>query len=135
MRRKTSICSGPVCSSGNIVAICDRRPEDASFRGKGRACEERASGISVRWCHVYRQPGRLILHLVNLTSAETWRQPVHELIPIGPLQVQLKLPADARRVRARLLVSGKETTAGAIAGGIGFEVKTILDHEVVVISD
>jgi hypothetical protein len=37
-------------------------------------------------CHLYRQPGRLILHLVNLTSAGTWRQPVHELIPIGTLR-------------------------------------------------
>src|SRR5438876_990471 len=36
-------------------------------------------------CHLYRQPGRLILHLVNLTSAGAWRQPVHELIPVGPL--------------------------------------------------
>ena len=29
-------------------------------------------------CHLYRQPGRLILHLVNLSNAGTWRQPVHE---------------------------------------------------------
>jgi len=56
-------------------------------------------------CHLYHQPGRLILHLVNLTSAGTWRQPVHELIAIGPLQVRLKLPAgtvvDARSSSSR----------------------------------
>lgn len=40
-------------------------------------------------CHLYHQPGRLVLHLVNLTSACTWRQPVDELI-------------DPRRVRARV---------------------------------
>jgi hypothetical protein len=38
-------------------------------------------------------------------------------------------------LRARLLVSGKETTAGAIAGWIGFEVKSVLDYEVVVIGN
>ena len=84
-------------------------------------------------CHLYRQPGRLILHLVNLTSTGTWRQPVHELIPIGPLQLRMKLPTDVRGKRARLLVSGKEAPARTAAGWCRLEVKSILDHEVVVI--
>ena len=58
-------------------------------------------------CHLYRQPGRLILHLVNLTSAGTWRQPVHELIPVGPLKLRVQRPADVRGKRVRLLVAGK----------------------------
>jgi hypothetical protein len=85
-------------------------------------------------CHLYHQPGRLILHLVNLTSAATWRQPVHELIPIGPLRVRVRLPQDVRGGRARLLVSGRPVTADATAGWSRFEVNSILDHEVVVIS-
>ena len=84
-------------------------------------------------CHLYHQPGRLILHLVNLTSAGTWRQPVHELIPIGPLQVRVKLPADVHGKRLRFLASGKAVTAGSTAGWKRFEVKSIMDHEVVVI--
>jgi len=84
-------------------------------------------------CHLYRQPGRLILHLVNLTSAGTWRQPVHELIPVGPLHVRLKLPADMRGKRARLLVSGKGASVSARAGWCHFETKTFLDHEVIVL--
>jgi len=84
-------------------------------------------------CHVYHQPGRVILHLVNLTSAGTWRQPVHELIPVGPLQVRVKLPADVRGQRVRLLTSGKTVAASLTAGWGRFEVKSILDHEVVVI--
>jgi len=47
-------------------------------------------------CNLYHQPNRLILHLVNLTSAGTWRQPVDEYIPIGPVKVQVKLPEDIR---------------------------------------
>jgi len=85
-------------------------------------------------CHLYHQPGRLILHLVNLTSAATWRQPMHELIPIGPLRVRVRLPQDVRGGRARLLVSGRPVTADATAGWSRFEVNSILDHEVVVIS-
>ncbi len=83
-------------------------------------------------CHLYRQPGRLILHLVNLTSASTWRQPVHELIPVGPFQVRLRLPTDVRGKRARLLVSGKGASVGAKGGWCHFETGAILDHEVVV---
>jgi hypothetical protein len=92
-------------------------------------------------CHLYQQPGRLILHVVNLTSAGTWRQPVHELIAVGPLQVRVKLPADVRGDRVRLLVAGTTVpaTASAAAGappGAGwsrFEIKSVLDHEVAVI--
>ena len=84
-------------------------------------------------CHLYRQPGRLILHLVNLTNAGTWRQPVHELIPIGPFEVRVKAPADVRGRRARLLVSGKTIAASRTAGQCRFAIKSILDHEVVVI--
>lgn len=84
-------------------------------------------------CHLYHQSGRVILHLVNLTSAGTWRQPVHELIPVGPLQVRIKLPADVRGKRTRLLVSGKAATIRTTAGWSRFEIKSILDHETVVI--
>jgi hypothetical protein len=84
-------------------------------------------------CHLYRQPGRLILHLVNLTSAGTWRAPVHELIRIGPLQVGVKLPKDVTGRSARLLVTGTAITVGTGAGWSRVEVRTILDHEVIVI--
>lgn len=84
-------------------------------------------------CHLYHQPGRLVLHLVNLTSACTWRQPVDELIAVGPLQVRVKLPADVRGKRVRFLVAGKTFTTGNTAGWSRFEVKSILDHEVIVV--
>jgi len=70
---------------------------------------------------------------VNLTNAGTWRQPVHELIPIGPFEVRVKAPADVRGRRARLLVSGKTIAASRTAGQCRFAIKSILDHEVVVI--
>ena len=84
-------------------------------------------------CHLYRQPGRTILHLVNLTNAGTWRAPVDELIPIGPLNVGVRLPEDVRGATLRLLVSGQTATATVIDGWCRFELKSLLDHEVVVI--
>ena len=84
-------------------------------------------------CHLYHQPGLLILHLVNLTSAGTWRQPVHELIPVGPLKLRIQRPADVRGKRARLLVAGKTETAKTHANWIHLQVHSVLDHEVVVL--
>lgn len=85
-------------------------------------------------CHLYRQPGRLILHIVNLTSAATWRQPLDEFIAIGPLKVHVKLPAGVSGKSARLLVSKQKMPARIVSNSIQFEIKSILDHEVIVIS-
>src|SRR6185436_6322292 len=42
-------------------------------------------------CHLYRQQGRLILHIVNLTNEGAWRGPIDELIPVGPIRVGVRL--------------------------------------------
>jgi Hypothetical glycosyl hydrolase 6 len=84
-------------------------------------------------CHLYQQPGQLILHLVNLTNAGTWRQPVHELIPVGPLRVRVRQQRDVTPTRLRLLVAQSEMKIKLVGGWVTFELKSILDHEVVVI--
>jgi hypothetical protein len=84
-------------------------------------------------CHVYRQPQRLILHLVNLTSAGTWRSPVHELAPVGPLTVSVRVPEGVRGQRLRLTVSGETSAPVRRNGWVRFEVKSISDHEVAVV--
>jgi hypothetical protein len=83
-------------------------------------------------CHLYRQSGRLILHLVNLTSGGTWRQPVHELIPVGPLEIKVKLPERVNAGPVRLLVAGKKISARSNAGWLHMRIDSILDHEVAV---
>jgi hypothetical protein len=92
------------------------------------------TGAGLVDCHLYRQPGRVILHLVNLTSTGTWRAPIDELISIGPLQVRVKLPDDVKGRSVQHLVSGAKAVAGVKQGWATFEVKSILDHEVLVIS-
>lgn len=84
-------------------------------------------------CHLYRQPGRAILHLVNLTSAGTWRSPVHELIPVGPLAVSVKLPEGVPGRTVRLTVSGDSPAPTRRDGWVRFQVTSISDHEVAVL--
>jgi hypothetical protein len=85
-------------------------------------------------CQVYRQPGRLIVHVVNLTNEGAWRGPIDELIAVGPLQVRVRLPEDIRARRIELLASGARTTMAVRQGWAEFELKSVLDHEVAVIS-
>ncbi|MBA4409239.1 MAG: beta-galactosidase [Bacteroidota bacterium] len=85
-------------------------------------------------CNLYRQSGRLILHLVNLTSAGTWRQPTDEYIPISPVKVRVKLPGDMRGKNLHLLVSDQKISSKVEKGWVQFTVSSILDHEVVVIT-
>jgi len=85
-------------------------------------------------CHLYRQPGRMILHFVNLTNEGTWRGPIDELIPVGPIQVKVKLPDDVRGRSSQLLVSDAKPMVAVQQGWASFEFKSIVDHEVVVIA-
>jgi hypothetical protein len=84
-------------------------------------------------CHLYRQSHRLILHLVNLTNAGTWRAPVEELLPVGPLRIRLALPAGVKGKIARLLVTGKRPAASFRDGFASLTLSSVLDHEVLVI--
>jgi hypothetical protein len=84
-------------------------------------------------CELYQQPGRVILHLVNLTSAGTWRAPVHELIPVGPFQVGIRVPQGVQPKVMKTLVSQEQRAIAAEGGWIRFELKSVLDHEVVVL--
>jgi hypothetical protein len=84
-------------------------------------------------CHLYEQPGRMILHLVNLTSEATWRAPLDELIRVGPFTVSVRLTQEGIRPAARLLVSGVRPRAALQRGTVTITIDSIVDHEVVVI--
>jgi hypothetical protein len=93
----------------------------------------RVQGAGLVDCHLYRQQNSLILHLVNLTSSGTWRAPIDELISIGPLEVSIKMPAGARAGNARLTVSTGTLPVQTNQGWARFSVKSILNHEMIVI--
>ncbi len=85
-------------------------------------------------CHVYRQAGRMVVHLVNLTNEGTWRGLIDEIIPVGPLEVRIKLPDDVRGRGVESLVSGGRPAMSVRERWAAFTVKTVADHEVLVIA-
>jgi hypothetical protein len=85
-------------------------------------------------CQIYHQRGRLILHMVNLTSAGTWRQPVDEFIQIGPVKVRIKLTEDVSGKSLQLLVSDQKFSIAPEKGWGHFTISSISDHEVAVIT-
>ncbi len=85
-------------------------------------------------CNLYHQPGRMILHIMNLISAGTWRGQVDEYIPIGPLTVRVKLADDVPGKNIRMIVSGQKAISAVKNGWCQFRINSILNHEVVVLS-
>jgi hypothetical protein len=90
-------------------------------------------GSGLLGCELYQQGARLILHVLNFTSAATWRAPIHELIPVGPIQVGVRIPQGQALKSAKTQVAGAPLAATVAAGWISFELKSVLDHELVVI--
>ncbi len=90
-------------------------------------------GRGVFDCNLYVQPGRVIAHVVNLTA--TGRMPVadEDLIPAGPLQVSVRLPASVRGKSVRLLVAGGTARGTQANGWTRVTVPSVLDHEVLLI--
>jgi hypothetical protein len=80
---------------------------------------------------LYEQGTRLILHIVNLTSAGTWRAPVEELIHVGPIRVRIR-KANAKSAKA--MVSDQDVVLTNDGDGwMAFELNSILDHEMIVV--
>jgi hypothetical protein len=84
-------------------------------------------------CHLYKQNNRFVFQIVNLTSTATWRQPLDEFIPVGPLNIKIKLPSGITPKDIRLSVSRQKVNWGTANGWVHFEIKSLVDHELAVI--
>jgi hypothetical protein len=80
---------------------------------------------------LFRQPGRAILHVVNLTGTEG-RGQIEGFIPVGPLHVRCKLPADVKGSWVALCVAGTKTAGHVRDGWVEFEIPQVTDHEMAV---
>jgi hypothetical protein len=89
----------------------------------------RVDGPGLIDCHLYTQENRMVLHLVNLTNSATWRAPMEELIPVGPVRVSVRTNART----AQMLVSKTTRPVVVHEGRATFEISSIPDHEVVVL--
>ncbi len=106
----------------NLVLWASRRPMPVTVQGEGL--------LDV---HLYRQPGCLVLHVVNLTNPAAFRPYATDLYPVGPLAVRVAKPEDLAPVRARLLVAGGEMPLAQESGWLELRLDQVLDHEVVVL--
>jgi hypothetical protein len=93
----------------------------------------RVNGPGLIDVELYQQPGRLILHLVNLTGAGSWRAPAEEVIPVGPLLVSVRVPADVSVKSLRTTVSQRREAVVARGGRVEFELRSLADHELVIL--
>lgn len=94
----------------------------------------RIEGPGLVDCHLYSQPNRLIAHFVNLTNTGTWRAPADEFLPIGPWRISVKVPDGVSGRELRLLVGNHTVRPTLDDGWARFELKSVVDHEVVVLS-
>ena len=106
----------------DVVRWAARRPMPLQVEGAG-----------VLDCHLYRQPQRLVLHVVNLTNPAAYRLYATELHPVGPLRVRVACPRDLRPTRVRCLVAGTEAPCRAADGWIELALASVLDHEVIAV--
>lgn len=84
-------------------------------------------------CLLYRQPDRLILHIVNLTGHEGGHAPADHPFPMGPLNVTIRESDwNQSTSAARRLVANQEMDVRAGNEVIEVTLDRIDDHEVVV---
>jgi hypothetical protein len=76
----------------------------------------------------------MILHIANLISAGTWRGPIDEYVPVGPISVKIKLTKDVQGKNLNMLVSGQKISATVSNGWSQFKINSILNHEVIIIT-
>lgn len=85
-------------------------------------------------CHLYQQQSRMILHIVNLSNSGAWRAPVDEYTSVGPFKIRVKL-ADGIKGRTINTLVTNQSIPVKVKDGYGFfELKSVLDHEVIVLS-
>ena len=93
----------------------------------------RVEGPGLLEAHPYRQERSLQIHLVNFTNPDAWRAPVHELLPVGPHTLRVRVSAgQSVGGQARCLVSGQSLPVAATGEWAEVTLPTILDHEIVV---
>jgi len=86
-------------------------------------------------CNLYEQDGRLVLHLVNVSSASSIPGTLDELVPVGPFEIVLKHSVLGSSTTAWALVSEVDISVDAGDGVASFILPRIEDHEIVVFGE
>ncbi len=92
----------------------------------------KVSGPGYIDCKLYRQEGRYILHLVNLSGCNQYPGYVEEYLPVGPINISIK--ADGLKPSgAGLKAAGKHIKPELENGWIRLTLDTLESHEMIVI--
>lgn len=83
---------------------------------------------------VYRRDANDVVHLVNLAHPGLWGPPIGELTTAGPFVVRLPIAEERDPKQVELRVQGAKVPAETKGGWLQFEIASLVDHEVAVIS-
>lgn len=106
----------------NVVSWATNEPPPAEVTGPG-----------VVDVTVWRQKASMTVHLVNLSNPMMMKGPLREVLPIGPLQVRVRLPVGTTARRVQLLTAGTTPPLERGSGSVSLEVPSVGVHEVVAI--
>ena len=106
----------------NAIAWATNEPRPVEVEGPG-----------VLDVTIWRQASSMTVHLVNLTNPMMMKGPLRESIPVGPLRVRVRIPADARPRGVKLLTAGTTVNAQPVKGVLTVTVPSVDVHEVVAI--
>ena len=81
----------------------------------------------------WRQDRSLAAHLVNLNNPASMKGFMHEIVPLGPLTVNLALPQGARAGRVRLLEAERDAKTRRSGNRLIVEVPRVGIHEVIAV--
>jgi len=82
---------------------------------------------------LYRQTDRLVLHVVNLTGVGSWRAPMEEITPVGPVSLRLRDPVRKASRVVRWRVGGRTERVLPRDGWLHLTLPLLHEHELLVI--
>ena len=82
---------------------------------------------------LYRQSERLLLHVVNLTGVGSWRAPMEEIIPVGPVSLRVRDRGGEQSRDVHWRVAGRTERVMARDGWLNLTLPTLREHEFAVI--
>ena len=83
-------------------------------------------------CKLYRQPGRIIVHIVNLSGANLTPGALEEFLPVGPIRVAIRVD-DCPAETVRLQVAEVSHPMEVRDGWAHVELSSLLHHELIVL--
>ena len=82
---------------------------------------------------LYRQSDRRVLHVVNLTGVGSWRAPMEEIVPVGPIALRLRDPVRTASRVVRWRVGGRTERVVPRDGWLHLTLPRLHEHEMFVI--